>query len=973
MQSNEQIETIALIGAALRVPGASDCASFWANLVGGVDSIDRPSIAESRARGASEAMISHPHYLPSAGRLDDIAGFDARYFAISTHEATILDPQHRMLLELGHQALEDAGYDPEQTSERIGLYAGVGMNSYLVHALRANQALCDAAGPDSLMIGNDKSFGVTRLAYKLNLKGPALCIDTACSTSLVAIHLACRALLTHECDIALAGAVRLIVPHWDGDLFDEGSIHARDGFCRAFDRDAAGTVPGSGGVLLVLRRTSDALAAADAVRAVVRGTSINNDGSEKVSYSAPSVNRQAEVIRDAMAIADVEPETISYVEAHGTGTSLGDPLEIQALHLAHGATRSPCALGSVKTNIGHLDVAAGAVGVLKAALSLRHEALPPSLNCTNPAAALDGTRFFVNRTLRPWRRGDAPRRAGVSSFGIGGTNAHVILEEAPPVAIPAGRPGPQVLVVSAKRPEALQLMSAQLADRLDALPAESFSSAAYTLQVGRRRHELRRVVVADSPAEAAGRLRAITDEAVHDVTSKKVAYLFPGQGTERTGMLRELRAAAPVVERSIAACLDAMPLEIGAKVRRLLDREAGGADPLLADTAVVQPLLFTVSYALARLWMSWGVAAGAMVGHSLGEYAAATLAGVYSLQDAVWLVCVRGRVMQQAAAGKMLAISIAEGELPSLGEGEWDLAAVNAPGTVVVSGTSEAIRRLEVKCAERGLLSRLVNAHHGFHSRLMDPLLEEFGKAVESRARRPPALPIISGMTGRAMSAEQACSRDYWIEQCRAPVRFADAAGQLAETGFFLCEMGFGRHLTAAARRCGTPALRSAAIVPEGTNEVREAHEALAAIVRVGIEPDWDAYHQPHGRPGRISLPSYPFDHSRAYWPAGGLAVSPEPTAPVMAARPPKTSAAASSGSPMVYLWRDLLGDPTIGGDSDFFDLGGDSLLATRLISRIRDRLGVTLTTRQLFECRTPDALAAAAGESPNPREVGSV
>lgn len=957
MQSDEQIETIAVIGAAIRVPGASDCASFWANLAGGVDSIDRPSPAHSRERGILEAMISHPHYLPSAGRLDNIAGFDAGYFDIGTHQAMILDPQHRMLLELGYQALEDAGYDPTRTADRIGVYAGVGMNSYLIHALLSDRALCDAAGPDALMIGNDKSFGVTRLAYKLNLGGPALAVDTACSTSLVAIHLASRALLSHECDIAIAGAARLIVPHWDGDLFEEGGIHARDGFCRAFDRDAAGTVPGSGGVLLVLRRTRDALAAGDAVRALLLGTSINNDGSEKVSYSAPSVNRQAEVIRDAMAIADVEPGTVSYVEAHGTGTPLGDTLEVQALHFAHGTTEPPCALGSVKPNIGHLDVAAGAVGLLKTVLALQHEALPPSLNCENPTAALDGTRFFINRDLRAWPRGDAPRRAGVSSFGIGGTNAHAILEEAPLVSIPAGRKGPHLLVLSAKRSEALDSISSQLAACLDALPAESFSAAAYTLQVGRRRHALRRVIVADGPDEAAKRLRSTTDGAPQEVALKGVAYVFPGQGAERSGMLRELRMVEPIVARSIAACVEAMPDEVAAKVLHLLEGEPCEWKHLLRDTGVVQPLMFTVSYALAQLWMSWGVTAGAMVGHSLGEYVAATLAGVFSLQDAVWLVCMRGRLMQQAASGKMIAISAAETDLPSLGEGGWDLAAVNTPGTVVLSGASAEIRRLEAICVDRGIPSRIVNAHHGFHSRLMDPILKDFGEAVDSRTRTPPVLPIVSGMTGRLMSAELACSRDYWVEQLRTPVRFADAAAHLIEAGFFLCEMGSGRNLTAALRRCGTSASRSTAILPYGVNEVREAHEALAAMVRVGIEPDWDAYHRPHGRPSRISLPTYPLDHSRAYWPTVGSAYP----ALVPVESPPKEPVTVSSASPMLSLWRDLLGDPTIQGDSDFFDLGGDSLLATRLISRIRDNLGVTLTMRQLFECRTPDGLDAAA------------
>lgn len=955
------LDSVAVIGAAVLVPGADNCNLFWANLTQGIDSVDRPSIADSRARGAAEAMIAHPHHISSAGRLDNIAGFDASYFDIGMHQASILDPQHRMLLELGHHALEDAGYDPDRFAERIGVYAGVGMNTYLMHALLPDRTLCDTAGPDAVMIGNDKSFAVTRLSYKLNLRGPAICLDTACSTSLVAIHFACRALLTHECDIAIAGGVRLIVPHWDGDLFEEGGIHARDGFCRAFDRDAAGTVPGSGGALLVLRRTADALAARDSVRALVRGTSINNDGSEKVSFSAPSVNRQAEVIRDAMAIADVEPETITYVEAHGTGTALGDPLEIKALHLAHGSTGVPCALGSVKTNIGHLDVAAGAVGMLKAVLALEHQALPPSLNCKHPTAALDGTRFTVNRELSPWPRNASPLRAGVSSFGMGGTNAHAILEEAPLVANTVGRQGSQLVLLSAKRPEALTSLSHRLASRFDTLPADSFAAAAYTLQVGRRRHGLRRVIVADAPTKVAEQLRKTADEPGDYSTAVGVAYLFPGQGTERAGMLRDLRATERMVDLSIAECLDVMSIEVGTKVRQLLGAETGCAHPFLADTSIVQPLLFTVSYALARLWMSWGIQPVTMIGHSLGEYVAATLAGVFSLEDALWLVCVRGRLMQQAPAGKMLAIPVSEDELTSLAQGEWDLAAINTPDMVVVSGVSADISRLEAKCDRRGLASRVVNAHHGFHSRLMDGVLSEFRDAVASRPRNPPNLPLISGMTGHEMHADQVCSQEYWVQQLRSPVRFAEGVAKLVEQGLFLCEMGGGRHLTAAARRCGVPASLSAAINPDGKDELHEANEALAAAVRVGIEPEWDLYHQPHGLPGRLSLPNYPFDRSHVFWPSerSGEANSHlDESRQIAVAAPPEPIAPESSAEDaMIRLWRDLLGDPKIVGNSDFFDLGGDSLLATRLISRVRDVLGVTLTTRQLFERRTPAAL----------------
>ncbi|HLN61927.1 MAG TPA: type I polyketide synthase, partial [Symbiobacteriaceae bacterium] len=610
---------IAIVGMAGRFPGAADVEQFWQNLRDGVESISRFSREHLLAQGESPEVVDHPDYVPVKGVLEGADRFDAGLFGMTPREAQTVDPQHRVFLETAWEALEHAGYDPERYPGRIGLWAGAAFPNYLGFHLLPNRAFVESVGIYQVFLANDKDFLATRAAYKLNLNGPALTVQTACSTGLVAVHEACKSLRVGECDMALAGGVSVTTPLEEGYLYQEGAIMSRDGACRAFDAEASGTVMGNGVGLVVLKRLADAVRDGDTIYAVVRGTAINNDGSLKVGFTAPSVDGQAKVIRDALKEARVPADSVTYVEAHGTGTVLGDPIEVAGLTKAfreEGATGTGyCAIGSVKTNIGHLDTAAGVAGLIKTVQALRYGQIPPSLHFTSPNPKIDfaSSPFVVNAALCPWETGGKPRRAGVSSFGVGGTNAHAVLEEAPP-ALPTSPSRPeQLLLLSARSAAALDRATERLAAYLEAHPEANLSDVAYTLQVGRKPLACRRAVVASSPADAAAALR----DPARFVTGmepglKPVAFLFPGQGAQLPGMLAGLYQTEPVFREAFDRCAAVLGLDL----KRLAFE---GPAEQLNQTSITQPVLFACEYALAQVWLSWGVRPRAMIGHSLGE------------------------------------------------------------------------------------------------------------------------------------------------------------------------------------------------------------------------------------------------------------------------------------------------------------------------------------------------------------------
>ncbi|HYO90813.1 MAG TPA: type I polyketide synthase, partial [Pyrinomonadaceae bacterium] len=663
--AKEAGQAIAIIGMSARFPGAKNVARFWHNLRDGVECISFFTHEEMLAAGVDPALLDDSNYVNADGVLEDIDLFDASFFGFNPREAQVLDPQHRFFLECSWEALENAGYDPETYQGLIGVYAGTSISTYQDN-LYSNSELVGLVGDFQIAIGNNKDHLTTQVSYKLNLKGPSVAVQTACSTSLVSVCLACQSLLSYECDLALAGGVTIGVPQRTGYLYQPGGIGSPDGHCRAFDAAAQGTVGGSGVGLVVLKRLDDALADGDYIHAVIRGAALNNDGSLKVGYTAPSVVGQAQVIAMAQAIAGVEPETITYVEAHGTGTPLGDPIEIAALTQAFRARTTKkqfCAIGSVKTNIGHLDSAAGVAGLIKTVLALKHKMLPPSLHFTEPNPNIDfaNSPFYVNATLKEWQANGSPRRAGVSSFGIGGTNAHLVVEEAPKTEESAPSRPAQLLVLSAKTSSALERATANLAEHLRQHPETNLADVAYTLQVGRRAFKQRRSLACDSLVDAITALetpdhRRVLTASV-ETEQRPVAFMFSGQGAQYAGMSAGLYESEADFREQIDLCSELLKPHLDTDLRQLLYPGAGQweeANLQLQQTAYAQPALFAVEYALAKLWMKWGVRPEAMIGHSLGEYVAASLAGVFSLEEALALVAARGRLMQRLPAGAML-------------------------------------------------------------------------------------------------------------------------------------------------------------------------------------------------------------------------------------------------------------------------------------------------------------------------------
>ncbi|WP_370409293.1 type I polyketide synthase [Streptomyces fradiae] len=979
----------AVVGMAARVPGARDLDGLWQVLVRGEEPLTRRPAAPETGRASAY------------GAVDGADEFDAAFFGYAPREALLLDPQHRAFLECAWEAMEHAGYDPGRHPGPVGVYGGSGDTGHF-STLLAHRAAFPGVSEWQLRLAGGADFLTSRVAYKLGLNGPAVTVQTACSTSLVAVHTALQALLAGECDLALAGGVTLRVPHPVDENLGDGLL-AHDGHCRAFDAAATGTVSSDGVGVVVLKRLEDALRDGDEIHAVVRGSAVNNDGAAKAGFTAPSVDGQVAAVRAAHLVAGVSADSIGYVEAHGTGTPVGDPIEVRALAKAFAdAPGGPgsCVLGSVKSNLGHTDAASGVVGLIKTVLALRHELIPGTVHFErpNPELDLDRTPFTVSATARPWPRGAAPRRAGVNSLGIGGTNAHVVLEEAPP--LPAGSPGRpyQLLPLSARTGTALKAGALRLGAALRD-GAAPLADVAWTLQTGRAEFTHRGFVAATGHEEAAGLLAGGDPGALspsrYRGRPRPVAFLFPGQGGQHIGMARDLYRHEPVYRDVVDECARLAEPELGTDIRSVLypsedeNSESGEAAALLRTMRCSQVAVFATQCALAALWRSWGVQPAIVLGHSLGAYAAATVAGVLDLPDALRLVLERSRILDGLPGGAMLAVPLSEDELLPLLPAEVSVAAVNGPRQCVLTGTTDGIAAVRGRLDAQGVDARLLHISAAAHSALVEPALPEFEKHLAEVTLRPPVLPWISDRTGLPVTPEQACDPSYWSGHLRHTVRFEQALRTLFAAGdHALLEIGPGHTLTTLARRhpdCGADRALAPSL-PHAADEAGGGLTLMTALGRLwqeGVAVDWAAVHGGESR-RRTPLPAYPFERQRfrlaapaaqAGVPGAGVpvaevtAVAPEPEAgggggSVEYARPDLGDEYEEPVGPLeravAAAFAEVLGLDRVGRHDNFFDYGGDSLVAAQYCALIRAASGAEVAVRAVFRAPTVARLAAA-------------
>jgi phthiocerol/phenolphthiocerol synthesis type-I polyketide synthase E len=1005
---------IAVVGMAGRFPGANSVSAFWDNLRNGVESITTLSEQELRDNGVSEKTLADPQYVRRAPLVDGIDEFDAEFFGMPPQAARVLDPQHRLFIQCAWHALEDAGCDPDTFDGSIGVYGTSSPSGYLLHNLLShrdpNATLGEGLNFDqfSLFLQNDKDFLATRVSHQFNLRGPSIAVQTACSSSLVAVHLACLSLLSGECDMALAGASSLAIPHRVGYRHSPGSLVSAVGHCRPFDVRADGTVFGSGVAMVALKPLQAAIDAGDRIHAVIRGSAINNDGNMKMDYAAPSPAAQADVVAEAHAVAGIDSSTVSYVECHGTGTPLGDPIEIQGLRTAFGvsdATRAaPCVLGSVKSNIGHLEVAAGIAALIKTILCLKNKAIPATLHFTspNPELRLEQSPFVVQSKYGPWEW-DGVRRAGVSSFGVGGTNAHVVLEEAPEVPAHTEPAGPQVLLLSAKTKKALGDARTALATALDSKDELDLSDVAFTL-AGRRKHNVTMAAVVHDRQHAVTLLRADDHDnvfvgesategnestpasaasaasAASDAKDRTI-FLFPGQGAQHVGMAKGLYDTEPVFAEYFDACAAGFRAEMGIDLHAEI---FGGSATDLDRIDRSQPALFTVEYALGKLIESYGVRAGAYIGYSTGEYIAATLAGVFDLETAIKTVSLRARLMHESAPGAMVAVSAGPDAIAAqLADDQFkgvELSAVNDPASCVVAGPQDRIRAFTQRLTEDGIAVRRVRATHAFHSSAMDPMLGEFEEFMSRQELRAPQTPLLSNLTGTWLSDEQATDPATWARQISSTIRFSDELDvALSDPGRILVEVGPGGSLTGSAIRNPkwSPGHRAVRLMrhPIQNADDRDMFlRALGELFWAGVDIDW-ARLRPE-QPRLVSLPGYPFARQR-HW------IDPKPVVWTNIPAPGNLSsagAAAGSGEgaangdasrngqsltevALHRIWAQHLGVEKVDRHANYFDLGGDSLIAI-MIAMAAANEGMAITPQDLYEYPTLAQLAAAVDAS---------
>ncbi len=966
---------IAIVGMAGRFPGAPSVREYWSNIMAGRVTITNFTRDDLIAAGVGEQIADDPAYVPARGVLADPELFDADFFGIAPKEAELMDPQHRLLMQTAWEALESGGLATDAPFGRVGLFAGAGFNYYLLNQVLARPAVLENHGLLSIVLGNEKDHLATKVAYRLGLCGPAVTVQTACSTSLVAVHLACQSLRAGDSDIALAGGVCIALPQQSGYLHESKGILSPDGACRPFDAGAAGMVPGNGVAIVALKRAADARRDGDHIYALVKGSAVNNDGSGRVGYTAPGVAGQIDLLNRAYQNAEVEPATVGYLEAHGTATEAGDAIELAALAEVFGQAAQPCSIGSVKANVGHLDAAAGVTGLIKAALALHHHQIPPLAGLKEPRREfIDGSvPFIVDLIARRWDVAEgAPRRAAVSSFGLGGTNAHVVLQEEPAAAViaePAGG-GAAVLTVSARSAGALRSAADRLAEHLRDERGLCVHDVALTLQSHRRGFRHRLVVSATDTQEAATRLiRARGREAKRQPS---VVFLLPGQGAETPAMASGLYHRYPLFRSEIDRGAELLCDQLRIDLREVLVDEDPG--DLIHRTDITQPALVLHEYALGRLLMSWGIRPAALIGHSAGEITAAALANEADIADLLRIVALRGALMQDAPEGGMAVVFAGEDAVRRRLPDGLDIAAVNAPETVVVAGPVPVLAEFCDRLATAGIGYRTMPARRAFHSRMMAEAAVGLGQAAAVLPARGRTCAVISSQTGEFLPENGTRAADYWPSQMLSPVRYQDAVRTaLKLPGPVLVEVGPGTALSSAASQvAGADEVPVIALQP--SRRVRaddgDVLNGVGTLWTAGAEVNWAAVRARAA--AQVVLPTYPFAGSR-HW----LDVA--TPAPAATRRPLEGPDANGSGPvegdvlrEIIELWQTLLGTTDVAADANFFRLGGESLLFVQMLARVRRKFGIELPVSELMNTPTPQALAAqvssicgAAGQVP--------
>ena len=961
---------VAIIGMAGRFPGAASVAELWEVLREGRETIRFFSEAELDATIAP-SLRHDPLYVKARGVLEGVAQFDAAFFGLNPRLAELMDPQQRVFLEIAWEALEQTGHLPQQYAGAVGVFAGCGSATYYHHHVLPNPELIDRLGSLQVLMANEKDYVATRTAYQLGLTGPAVGVYAACSTSLLAVAQAVQSIRAGQCEVALAGGVSITSPVRSGHLYQEGAMLSHDGHCRPFDAQARGTVFSDGAGVVVLKDLAAAQRDADTVLAVIKGVGINNDGGGKGSFTAPSAEGQAGAIGMALRDAQVAPGSIGYVEAHGTGTPLGDPIELAGLRLAfgEGLPLQGCALGSIKSNLGHLTHAAGVAGLIKATLALHHQQLPASLGFTHPNPHLDlaNSPFYVNTQLAPWPSGGAVRRAGVSSFGVGGTNVHVVLEEGVNPAPGSGPARPaQLLVWSAKAPGSRDTYGLRLAEALAGADAPTLADAALTLTATRPDFAHRRFAVAATAAELATQAHAAPTPArtaqLRQVPSE-VAFLFPGQGAQYLGMGHELYAHEPTYRQAVDACAALLAPHLDVDIREVLFAEGPAAEARLRDTRYAQPALFVTEYALAQQWLSWGIVPSVLCGHSVGEFVAAHLAGVFTLADALALVAARGQLVSALPPGGMLSVRQSAAEVLALLPAALSVAAINSPKVCVVAGELEPLAAFGRMLDDYGIPNRALATSHAFHSALMEPAVAALRALVAAVPLARPQRPLVSTVSGQLLTDAQATDPDYWATHLREPVRFADAVETILQLGQpLLLEVGPGKATATMARQqAGARPCPVVASLPAPGPELRGLLEALGQLWLHGLNPDWNAFYITQIR-CKIILPTYAFAPTPCWvepplatlLPTSALASKPVPVA--TPAPTPTLSANLMKTNPHLPRLRHLLEEAsgiemaTVDPETSFLEIGLDSLLLTQVAQTLKKEFGLPLTFRQLNE-----------------------